>query len=218
MKKVIILTTDIRVVSTMDVTKENETYNIKETLLPASSTIAAISWLLFSRNHLEARILVLRVIFSLIIEKLPALRLWCVAGDSAWQSDSRIMRQKKIFKRLKARGVEINHASGFTEEVLEIDGKLKFFGAAQLSELSVESAVKVMAEESCSYILALPEECKIEAIISKGWDARESIDSSLLGRVVENNGLVLKIIGTFDDPELGYVGLGAPCLVKKLAQ
>ena len=218
MKQVIILTTDIRIVSTMDVSKGNETYNINEILLPAGLTIAAISWLLSSRNHLEARIVVLRAIFSLIIEKLPALRLWCVVGDSVWQSDSRIIRYKKLFKRLKDRGVEITHASGFTEEVLEIDGKLKFFGAAQLSELSIESVVKVMAEESCSYILAVPGECKIEALISKGWDAREPIDSSFLGRVAENNGLALKVIGTFDDPESGYVGLGPPDLVRKLAQ
>ena len=212
------MTTDIRVDSTMDASKENETYNINEALLPSGLNIAAIRWLLSSRNHLEARVLVLRAIFSLILDKLPSLRLWCVVGDSTWQSDNKIIRHKKLFKRLKARGVEITHADNFAEEILEVDGKLKFFGATQLSELSIESAVKLMGEESCSYIVALPKECEINVLISKGWDAREAIDLSLLGRVVENNGLFFKVIGIFDDPESGYVGLGSPNLVRKLAQ
>lgn len=87
-----------------------------------------------------------------------------------------------------------------------------------MSELSIESVVKLMGEESCSYIVAVPKEYEIKALISKEWDAREVIDSSLLGKVVENNGLVFKVIGAFDDPESGYVGLGSPNLVRKLAQ
>jgi hypothetical protein len=210
------LTIDIRTVSTMDVSKENETYNISENLLPPNSTVSAIRWLSSSRNHFEARILVLRAIFSLILEKLPDLRLWCIVGDSAWQTDTRIIRHKKLFKRLKARGVEITHANSFIEEIVERDGKLKFFGAAQLSELSIESIVSLMAEESCSYLLAVPEEFGIQAITTRGWDACGTIDSSLLCSVVENNGLILKMIGTFDDPETGFVGLGMPDLVRKL--
>lgn len=40
----------------------------------------------------------------------------------------------------------------------------------------------------------------------------------LLGKVVENNGLLLKAIGHFDDPEAGFLGLGSPDLMKELAQ
>lgn len=214
----IILTTDISTVSTMDVSKENETYNLNESSLQTNLTIAAVRWLLSSRNHIEARILILRAIFSLIIEKLPELRLWCVVGDSAWQTNTRIVRHKKLFKRLKARGVEIAHANNFIEEIIECDGKLKFFGAAQLSELAIESVVSLMAEESCSYLIAVPVKFEIHTLISRGWDASEAIDTSFLCRVVENNGLVLKVIGSFDDPESGFVGMGVPDLVKKLVQ
>lgn len=218
MKQVTILTTDIQIVSTMDVSKQNDTYNINETLIPSSLNVAAISWLHSSISHLEARIFVLRTIFNLILEKFPSLRLWCVVGDSAWQSDTKIIRHKKLFKRLKARGVEIAHADNFAEEMVEVDGKLKFFGAAQLSELAIKSVVRLMTEESCSYIVAVPTEYEINALISKGWDCSEVIDSDLLGRIVENKGLVFKVIGIFDDPESGYVGLGSPSMVRKLAQ
>ncbi|MBY7903823.1 hypothetical protein KW530_21600 [Vibrio fluvialis] len=212
------MTIDIRTVSTMDVFKENETYNLSESSQPLNLKIAAIRWLLSSRNHLEARILVLRLIFNLIVEKLPGLRLWCVVGDSAWQSDTRIIRHRKLFKRLKARGVEISHANNFVEELIECDGKLKFFGAAQLSELAIESVVNLMAEESCSYLIAVPDEFGIHALISRGWSSSGPIDTRLLCNIVENNGLVLKVVGAFDDPESGFVGMGKPEQVKTLAQ
>lgn len=200
----------------MDVSKENETYNLSISSQSTNLTIAAVRWLLSLRNHHEARVLVLRVIFSLIIEKLPDLRLWCVVGDSAWQTDTRVIRHKKLFKRLKARGVDIAYANNFIEEIIESDGKLKFFGAAQLSELAIESVVTLMAEESCSYIIAVPEKFEIHTLISRGLDVNEAIDRNFLCDVVENNGLVLKLIGTFDDPESGFVGMGVPDLVKKL--
>ncbi len=212
------MTIDIQTISSTDVSKGNEVYNINESLLPTNVKIAAIRWQLSSRNHVETRILVLRAVFSLILEKMPNLMLWCVVGDSAWQPDTKIMRYKKLFKRLKARGAEFNHSSLLIEDKVELNGKLKFFGAAQLSWLSIESAVNVMAEETCSYIIVIPEKLGIKELISKGWNDCEVIDLDLLGKVVENNGLLLKAIGHFDDPEAGFLGLGSPDLMKELAQ
>jgi hypothetical protein len=142
--------------------------------------------------------------------------LWCVVGDSVWQSDTRIIRHKKLFKRLKERGVEISHAAHFLEELVESDRKLKLFCAAQLSELSIESVVSLMEEESCSYLIAVPEEFEVHALICRGWNTSELIDTRLLREIVESNGLVLKMVGAFDDPESGVVGIGKPEMVKVL--
>lgn len=202
----------------MDISKENETYNIGENFKMVNLKIAAVRWQLSSRNRLEARIIILRFIFILIVKKMPKFKLWCIVGDSVWQSDTRIIRHKKLFKRLKDRGVEISHANHFFEEIVELDGRLKLFGAAQLSELSIESVVSLMEEESCSYLIAVPEEFEVHALICRGWNASESIDTRFLCKIVENNGLVLKMVGAFDDPESGFVGMGRPNLVKRLVQ
>lgn len=95
------LITNINVVNTMDVSKENETYNLSENSQMVNLKVAAVRWQLPSRNRLEARIIVLRFIFSIIVKKIPVFKLWCVVGDSVWQSDTRIIRHKKLFKRLK---------------------------------------------------------------------------------------------------------------------
>lgn len=211
------MTTELRTTFTMDVSKENETYNINDFLVSHKFKIAAISWLLSSRDHLDARISVLRIIFSAVLTEFSSLNLWLVIGDSAWQPDTRIIRHKKLFKRLSARGVEITHADSFYEDKVESDGKLKFFGAARLSELAIESVVKVMNEEPCSYIIAVPRNFGVKALISVGWGSREAIDTNILLKVAEKEGMLFKMIGAFDDPDAGYVGLGSTGVVKRLA-
>ena len=202
----------------MDVSIHNDTYNIRENKLPANMTIAACSWLLSSKNHFEARLSILRVIFNLIMMQIPKLQLWLFVGDSAWQDDTRIIRHKKLFRRLKSRGVEITHAIEFYECMQEYKGKLKFFGASLLSELSIESVVKMVEEEPCSYLVAMADGFDVSAAIQCGWTSNDFVDPDLLSYVVENNGLVFKVVGGFDDLESGFIGLGVPELVKKLAQ
>lgn len=212
------MTINIKTTSTMDVSKNNDAYNIGENKLPTNTKVAACSWLLSSKTHLEARLAILRVIFNLIIMQAPKLQLWCFVGDSAWQDDTRIIRHKKLFKRLKSRGAEVTHATEFYECMQECEGKLKFFGASLLSELSIESVVEMIAEEPCSYLVAMADGFDVSAAIQSGWDTNDFVDRDLLSYVVENNGLIFKVVGEFDDPESGFIGLGAPELIKKLVQ
>ena len=85
-----------------------------------------------------------------------------------------------------------------------------------LSELSIESAVKMIAEEPCSYLVALDADSDIGAAIHSGWETSDFIDEGLLSYVAKNNGLIFKAVGEFDDPESGFVVLGELELIKKL--
>ena len=212
------MTTDIKTISTMDVSKENEAYNIDQCRLPESTTIAACSWLSSLNPHSDARLSVLKLIFSLIINKLPEFKLWCFIGDSTWQDDTRIIRYKRLWKELSSRNIKITHSNSSYEEMLEKDNKLRFFGAKELSELSLESTVNVLAIEHCSYLLALPQQADIKTALSLGWEVFDGFDKNLLEYVIANEGLMFKIIGHFDDLESGFVGIGSPNLVKNLIQ
>lgn len=201
----------------MDVSKENDAYNISEDRLPSNATIAASSWLLSStKGHFDARLSVLRKLSNIILTRMPEFKLWCLVGDSAWQDDNRIIRHKKLFKRLKARGVEANQSADFLEFMKEEQGRLKFFGATQLSELPIESVIKMLAEEPCSYLVAIDESSDIEPAVRQGWEAGDFFDKNLLNYTIENNALLFKVVGKFDDSESGFVGLGKPSLLKKL--
>ncbi|MBV1882726.1 MAG: hypothetical protein KUG82_13895 [Pseudomonadales bacterium] len=212
------MTTDIELVSTMDVSKENEAYNISEEKLPENTKIAAGSWLSSSGSHYQARLSVLRLIFSLIISKIPKFRFWYFIGDSTWQDDTRVVRHKRLWKALSSRGIEVGHSNETFEELIVSDGMLRFFGAKSISELSIESVVKALSEERCSYFLALPQDTDIKVALHLGWDVHDGFDKGLLRFSVENGGLLFKAIGEFDDPESGFVGLGEPELVQKLVE
>lgn len=212
------MTTNLKHTSTMDVSKENDTYYISEDNLTENTKVGASSWLLPTTNHFEARLTVLKIIFKLILVKMPNLKLWYLVGDSAWQNDTRIIRHKKLFRRLKARGVGVTHSTETIENVLEYEGKLKFFSAACFSELSIDSVVKTIAEEPCSYIVAVPDTFDIKSALSNGWEMSDYVDRNILNNVVESSGLLFKVVGAFDDQESGFVGFGMPELVTKLAQ
>ena len=77
------MTIDLKHTSTTDVSKENDTYHITEDKLPAVTKVEAGSWLLSSTNHVEARLNVLKIIFNLLLAKMPDLKLWFFVGDSA---------------------------------------------------------------------------------------------------------------------------------------
>ena len=59
-------------------------------------------------------------------------------------------------------------------------------------------------------------ESDIEPAIRLGWELTDTIDKSLLSYVVENGGLILKVVGGFDDHESGFVAFGEPNLIKKI--
>lgn len=214
----ITLTTDLKHTSTTDISKENDTYHIIEDKLPVSTKVGASSWLLPSTNHFEARLTVLKAIFSLLLMKMPNLKLWYFVGDSAWQSDTRIIRHKKLLKRLKARGVEVTHSTKAIEHMKESGGKLKFFAAICFSELSLDSIIKAIAKEPCSYIVAVPDSFDIDSTLCNGWDTSDHVDRNILNNVVLGGGLLFKVVGTFDDQESGFVGFGIPELVTQLMQ
>lgn len=203
--------------STVDVTEENHVYNISKDSLPEGITISAGSWLLSGKHH-EARIRTLSFIFDLIETKTPEFDIWFFLGDSAWQDDTRIIRHKRLWRRLEYRGFQILGSSDTYEEFVKNGNKVKFFGAKLLSVTSIQSVIKVMTTESCSYIVAISRDIDINVILQVGWSNGDSFDGELLKLIVKNKGILFKVVGKFDDRESGFVGLGAPSLIKLLTE
>lgn len=216
MRLIIILTTDLKIAITKDVSEDNEVFNITSNQLPENHIIAGVSWILSSRCLNEARTSVLKLIYSDIFQKLDGYALWYFVGNSAWQPDTKIVRYRKLWGGLKARGVDILHACNSHEQILERKGRLKFFGAKRISELSIESVIKSIAEEHCSYLVALPENSDVKLALHNGWCLDNVFDKKLMQYVLDNNGVLLKIVGEFDDVESGFVGLGDMELLEQI--
>lgn len=212
------MTTEIRVRSAPDLLVANEVMNIRGVHLPECSTLAGASWSILSIGSFryDALLSVFQFVHNVIIKRLPGYNIWLLIGDSTWQPDTRIIRYYRLWGGLKARGVEILPASRSHEVLHESEGKLKFFGATQLSELSIGPAVKALLEERCSYVAALPNNLGIEYILETGWSGDLVEDSSVISFVAKNGGLLLRRLGGFDDEERGLVAVGQPELVRIL--
>lgn len=216
-KREITMITDIRVVSAPDLSVDNEVLNLSSIPLPEGKTLAGVCWFVVDYSVYEALLSVFRFIYGLICKKFPDYRVWLLVGNSAWQPDTRIIRYRKLWNALAVRGVKVSHSWNAQEVMHEKEGKLKFFGATQLSKLSVESVVKALLEERCSYIIVLPKAVGPESIIDIGWSGNLADDLDFIDALTRSGGLLIKRFGEFDDEERGMISVGRPALVNSLA-
>ncbi len=210
------MTTDIHAVSALDLSIDNKVMNLDHMRLPEGNVLAGACWFVVDSSAHEALLSVLRFVYGLIVKKFPHYKVWLLVGNSAWQPDTRIVRYRKLWNALGASGIKISHSCNTQEIMREEDGKLKFFGATQLSELSVESVVRVLLEEHCTYLAALPSTTDLESILNIGWSGYLKEDSKIITTLIENEGLLIKRVGEFDDSEKGVVAIGRPELIKLL--
>lgn len=200
----------IQVERAADLSVENPVMNFRGAQLSPDVSIAGANWLLAGLPPLEALHSVLGCLLRLISTKMPTHKCWLIIGSSAWQPKSRLVNHRKLWGALTVRGIEIpgDNRMQYTQE--GGGGKLKFFGAVQISEFSVNAVTQALFEELCAYIVVLPDGCSPRALLEIGWSGRLSDDFALLERVSEADGLLLRRIGEFDDEEWGLVAVGKP--------
>ena len=215
MKLEITMTIDTQVVSTPDISITNDVINPHWASDDFRSVLSAASFLVADASN-ASLVGVLSFIYSLIDKKLPGYDVWLLLGNSAWQPDTRIVRYRKLWGALKFRGSEISGGSDSQESVVEACEKLKFFGAVRLSELSIATVIDVIIEERCSYIAATPRTFGFKRILDVGWSGSVAEDFSLFFHVCEENGLLFKQVGEFDDHEWGFISIGLPEIIEKL--
>ncbi|MBW1249153.1 hypothetical protein I7860_20995 [Pseudomonas tolaasii] len=215
MKPEIIMTIDLQVVSTPDISITNDVINPRWARESLSSVLSGASFLVTDRSSVSLAG-VLSFIYGLIDKGLPGYDVWLFLGNSAWQPDTRIVRYRKLWGALKFRGGEILGGSDLQESAVEACEKLKFFGALRLSGRSISTVIDVIVNERCSYVAATPKNFNIKRILDAGWSGSVAEDFSLCCHVCEESGLLFKQIGEFDDREWGFISIGSPEAMEKL--
>ena len=119
-----------------------------------------------------------------------------------------VYQSGKLWKSLALRDIEIMHSTNSQEFMHDLDGKIKFFGMTQLSELSMPSAVKALLAERCSYLALLPDIVEPKEILNIGWSGKLLDDGKVISWMIKNRGVLVKRIGDFDDRDIGFVAVG----------
>lgn len=202
------MTTDIRVASALDLSRENEVINLGARVAGNSPILSGLRLTVVDSEPYNSILDVFRFTFGLVYREFPGYRIWVLVGNAAWQPDTRIVRYRKLWAALKMRGVEVTHAEDFCEVMKESGGRLKFFGAARLSELSIHSVVGVVLKERCSYLIVLPINETPFELLEMGWSG--DIDDLYLFApfLFRRRGLAMRTVGEFDDEERGLVVVG----------
>lgn len=210
------MTTSIRVDVAKNLFVKNEVMNLNKASFGTDS-LAGASWVIQGVSAHTSLRLGLDAVFALINNKLPHLELWLLAGTSAWQPDTSIVRHNKLWNALRARGFNVPSGSrSMKEMVIESAGKLKIFGAAKLAEFAIEDVVNILLGENCTYLVALPVDGACNDLLNIGWSGDLSADSKFIEYLFESDALLLKHVGQFDDYERGVVVIGCPLVVSAL--
>lgn len=212
----IIMTIDIQVAIASDLSVENQVMNFRGVDMPAGITLAGASWLVAEVSPPEALMAALQFVLREVRRHWSDFSIWLLVGHSAWQPDTRIVRHHKLWGSLKARGTDIPRAGRLQEVKLESEGRLKYFGAVEFSEFSIESVIPVILKEHCTYIAVVPNGLDVTQIIKRGWSGEISKDFSLLIDISQAGGLLIKKVGQFDDQEWGVLAVGRPSILTDL--
>ncbi|NWB51286.1 hypothetical protein [Pseudomonas gingeri] len=209
------MVTDFKTLRTLDVFVGNEVVNLKREQGGMGLELSAVNWFIEDGSR-DVLLNILSFIFDLFERKMPEYELWLFSGHSAWQPDTRVVRYRRLWGSLKARGLEVSGGQRSKDYIVERNGGVKFFGALRLPDLSVENILKLMIEERCSYVVVLPSNFDVETIVREGWSGRVIEDVSFFRRVSDCGGLIVKYFGEFDDRERGFLSIGRLELVQAL--
>ena len=99
----------------------------------------------------------------------------------------------------------------------ESESGIKFSGAVRISDASIESVVKILLNERCSYIVFSPEDVIVGNIINAEWSGGVSQDIKLIYSVSVVKGVFLDLVGEFDDFEKGFSIFGRRDVVNRFS-
>lgn len=211
MKLMSIMSTNIQIITAPDLSLNNKVMNFKQVL--PKNIYSGATLLISEYSAHDSLQIVLDFFWDLLKQKLPNYDIWLLVGNSIGQPNTRITRYYGLWGSLKARGINIPDKNSLLEATQEIGEKLKFFGAKRLSRADIDFAIKVILEERCTYLIALPSSEVPDGLISAGWQGDIDQDIELISEVRRLNGAIIKAVGEFDDIQRGLLYIGDPAIV-----
>lgn len=206
---------------TPDVFVDNDVFCLSAERERSQIQLGAVGWVMTGRPPNWSHRICLREGLSKIVSIFPRYDLWLLVS-SLPRPISTVVRYRGLWGALRAEGVRPPKGYLPDEGATEGGGEIRFFGAARLELGGLDSAMDILDNRPASHIVALDHSDKdvVLSLIRNGWDYRRRGVPSLdvLTAVCGAGGVVLMVVGAFDDREAGVVGFSVPCIVERLVK
>ena len=204
------MTTEIKLVTHSDAFSDNEVLVLDRAAYGEQSQLMVAEWTAAGPSTMACLQKVLAFVYEWFDRRLDNYDFWLLVGHSSWQSDTRIVRYRKIFNSLAASGINFEGIAERAEAMVESEGKVKFFGAVRLNESVLSLVPETMPVRSSTYLALIPKGGETSFPLSTGWSGQWSEDSLLIKTISDLEGVVFQRTGFFDDPEAGLIAVGSP--------
>lgn len=175
--------------------------------------LGAVAWLTRSSSPREAHLAAFAQVAHSILSDRPEYALVLLTCHSDWLTDSRLVRRRRLWGSLRARGLSLPAGGEIAEAAVEGKEGVRYFGARYVTAEDIESAVAVLHAESASHLAAVKRSDMgaLNGLVASGWD-RSSFgpSSAVVDSVARGAGIVLWPVGAFDDREAGVVAIARP--------
>jgi hypothetical protein len=215
--RVITMTTEIKLMVRASALNDNEIVVFDKSAFIDQQELMVAEWTVEEPSSDCCFEKVLRFVFESLGHRLNSYKPWLLIGNTAWRPDTRVARYRKLFNSLAASGINFEGVAERCEELIEQDGKIKFFGAVRLDESVLSLVPQIMSYRSSTYIAVMPDGEEGSLPITEGWSGQWSKDSSLVRAISNRRGVLLQRTGFFDDPECGLIAIGPAQVLGRIA-
>ena len=215
------MTTDLQLHRARDLFADNDVLYLAHDSLPSDLKISGAAWTVSRTSADAAHLRAFQHALPLVLSKLPGYVAWLLVGHTCWQDDNRVTRYRKLWGSLRAGGEELPAGHRSAEHMIESREGVRYFGAIRLDAGAIEAAVQLLRREPISVLVAIPatNDEVIESLIRRGWtrsDNAHAPSDEVVKAACGADGVVLGLIGAFDDPESGVVALAKPSLIERI--
>ncbi len=203
MKKGITMTTDMIVRYATDICKNNDITNFSS-LFITEMNIEAVSWELLDLNRERGFV----PLFTKMVETLEIYddrsSIYLYIELSGVQPDTSITRYKQAWGLLKSRGNDTEFALKKQNVMVQSSRGLTLSGLCHFYLSDLKTAAKLVLTEKKTYLALIPDENIYERL-----DITQIRHISDWANFIwQHNGIVLMILGAFDDLGCEIVALG----------
>ncbi len=200
-KRATIMTIDYIVRTAADIHQSNEIANFNS-LGIAEKNISAVSWELRKHGRGDGAINLLGRMAEKLCADHNMVNFFVFLQLSGYQPDNRIIRYKKTWGLLKARGYDVENLLDKFDVVTDTDSGLILSGFCRLS-LSHLNDLKPLIKSEKNIFFGLLVDTDKENV-----DFNVTTRSDWMKLVWLNNGVVFYLLGELDEPDCEVVALG----------